>query len=365
MLVDRYVLDISRLIVRSISGRQPTGVDNVVLGYLENLKKEKVLYFRYLFLQVIFTKSAQSYILKKVLQKQKISFLVLVGIIFSSLFEIAKYRKNKADYFLNLGHYNLDKHWMFGEMKKIAHKTAVLIHDLIPITHPKYTSDKEQKKHKLRIINSAKFSNKIFFVSNETKNQFIKYSKENGINVTASLYVVKSASHKKFKLSENRDHYLMVGTIEPRKGYKEILKLWKNKKISYSLVIIGQKGWMCGDEIKLIEELKSQGLIKWEKSCSDSKLDDYYSRSFALIQNSYYEGYGLPVLEAINNGLRVYARDISALSEFDENSIIKYKHIDGLYRLIKDNHLLDKQISFQNQRTWREASSELEALLLL
>ena len=44
MLVDRYVLDISRLIVRSISGRQPTGVDNVVLGYLENLKKEKVLY---------------------------------------------------------------------------------------------------------------------------------------------------------------------------------------------------------------------------------------------------------------------------------------------------------------------------------
>ena len=193
----------------------------------------------------------------------------------------------------------------------------------------------------------------------------IKYSKENGINVTASLYVVKSASHKKFKLSKNRDHYLMVGTIEPRKGYKEILKLWKNKKISYPLVIIGQKGWMCGDEIKLIEELKSQGLIKWEKSCSDSKLDDYYSRSFALIQNSYYEGYGLPVLEAINNGLRVYARDISALSEFDENSIIKYKHIDGLYRLIKDNHLLDKQISFQNQRTWREASSELEALLLL
>ena len=249
-------------------------------------------------------------------------------------------------------------------MKLIATDIVVLIHDLIPITHPEFSTNKETKKHKKRVNNSANLSDKVICISHETRFQFEKYLSNNKVSLSADLKVIHSASELKFSITSPREYYIMVGTIEPRKGYIDILKMWQTTDAKYPLVIIGQKGWMCDEEINLIKQLQKSGKVIWEKECSDEKLIEYYSKSRALIQNSYYEGFGLPVLEAINNRLVVFAREIAAILEFDNRAVKKYKDLKELKSFINDESLIDSVAEPKTKRVWLDAANELKSYLM-
>ncbi|EQB00630.1 hypothetical protein L288_18065 [Sphingobium quisquiliarum P25] len=113
--------------------------------------------------------------------------------------------------------------------------------------------------------------------------------------------------------------FLMVGTIEPRKGARQVLAafeaLWA-QDIAINLVLVGKLGWMMDD---FADHLRSHTQLNrklfWLEAISDEFLDGVYASCSCLIAASEGEGFGLPLIEAARHGLPVLARDIPVFRE--------------------------------------------------
>ena len=111
----------------------------------------------------------------------------------------------------------------------------------------------------------------------------------------------------------------MVGTIEPRKGHEELLKvfdlLW-NEGETAAIVFIGKIGWEVDGLIKEIRKNKMFGnRLFWLDNCSDEFLLEIYKGASGLLVSSLAEGYSLPIVESQNFGMPVFARDIPVFRE--------------------------------------------------
>jgi glycosyltransferase involved in cell wall biosynthesis len=121
-----------------------------------------------------------------------------------------------------------------------------------------------------------------------------------------------------FKLKSNSS-FLMVGTIEPRKGHMQTLaafeKLW-SEGLDINLAIVGKQGWMVE---KLMDILRNHPQMNnrlfWLEGISDEYLLEVYSASTCLIAASEGEGFGLPLIEAAMHKLPIIARDIPVFRE--------------------------------------------------
>jgi len=117
----------------------------------------------------------------------------------------------------------------------------------------------------------------------------------------------------------NRPSFLMVGTLEARKGHRQVLaameQLWA-KKLDANLVIIGKQGWKTEDLAERIQghpELNQR--LFWLQGISDEVLEQVYRGSGALLAASRGEGFGLPLIEAAQYGRPIIARDIPVFRE--------------------------------------------------
>jgi glycosyltransferase involved in cell wall biosynthesis len=116
-----------------------------------------------------------------------------------------------------------------------------------------------------------------------------------------------------------RPTFLMVGTVEPRKGYGQAFaameQLWQNG-VEANLVIVGKLGWLMDDLAERLQMHPEQGhRLFWLRDASDEMLGLIYRKSKALIAASEGEGFGLPIIEAAQHGLPIIARDIPVFRE--------------------------------------------------
>lgn len=116
-----------------------------------------------------------------------------------------------------------------------------------------------------------------------------------------------------------RPYLLYVGTIEPRKNlltliraYDELLRATPHRP---QLVLAGGRGWLCDEVFKLVEDLKLQDQVRFTGYVADEDLPAIYSGTEAFVYPSFYEGFGLPPLEAMACGAPVIASDVSSLPE--------------------------------------------------
>lgn len=120
-------------------------------------------------------------------------------------------------------------------------------------------------------------------------------------------------------LSARRPNFLMVGTIEPRKGYRIALdafdQLWA-EDIDAELTIVGKIGWGTENLVDRIRRHPELGKrLTWRESVDDAGLCGLYSNCVALIAASFSEGFGLPIVEAGHFGKPVIASDIPVFRE--------------------------------------------------
>ncbi len=113
--------------------------------------------------------------------------------------------------------------------------------------------------------------------------------------------------------------YLVVGTIEPRKNHRRILdafdRLWREGSES-SVLIVGRLGWLSDEVAERIRTHREFGRrLFWLPAASDTELDHAYRNAAALIFASCCEGFGLPLVEAMQYGLPVLASDIEVFRE--------------------------------------------------
>ncbi|MBK1898205.1 glycosyltransferase family 4 protein [Chryseobacterium paridis] len=218
-----------------------------------------------------------------------------------------------------------------AEIKKYTNlKKVVTIHDLIPILFPDlhFTSTLIE-----RIIASIGEDGYAICVSENTKKDLLNYAPYLNpnrvfVNLLAAsdelFYVCKNEEKfnsikKKYNLPEK--YFLSVGTLEPRKNVdfviRNFIKVIKENGIDdLGLVLVGAKGWdydKIFDEYNNAEELKDKIIITGR--VPDEDLASLYSNAHSFYYMSFYEGFGLPPLEAMQCGVATVTSNTSSLPE--------------------------------------------------
>ena len=239
-------------------------------------------------------------------------------------------KKNDIIFLLD---FNLISVITFSKIFKFYSKNKIkivsMIYDVLPYTNPNWFNVKNYKKiYYLWISAILKSSNVIFTISETVKEKVKKYFNSKINKNTIIKSIILGGNFSKFakikKKNNEKISFLMVGTIEPRKGYLDIIKCFKkiSKHNNVELNICGKLGWNCENIKKELLERSNQFTnINFIQSPSDQKLKNLYEHSQVLIAASYDEGFGLPIVEALSNGLHVIARDIPIFREVGKNHI--------------------------------------------
>jgi len=206
-------------------------------------------------------------------------------------------------------------------------KSIVTVHDLAIYKNPTWFPS-QIFSTKLLVPQSLRKADRVIAVSESTKRDLkdIFNVKAKKLKVIYEGFMVKKIeiksskidSLKKFKLWPN--FILFIGTLEPRKNlitllraYKKLLSSSEFKK--YQLVLAGTKGYKSNEVFDAIKGLKLGKQVKYIGYVSHNQKIDLLSKAICFAFPSSYEGFGLPVLEAMVLGTPVITSNISSLPE--------------------------------------------------
>lgn len=265
-------------------------------------------------------------------------------------------------------------------------RRVMTIHDLTCIKYPQYTN-KIVKTYSDRIKQCLKWADLAITVSQATKRDIIEHLgvPDERIYVTypASRYSPSYLSDRqteKLKREINYDfsrpYLLFVSTIEPRKNINNLVLafnyLKQKHKIEHQLVLIGQKGWLYRPIFQTIASSPWKEEIHYLGYLPDATVALFYSQAEVFVYPSFYEGFGLPVLEAMTLGAPVVTSNTSSLPEVAGEAAILVdpqniqQLADAIFQVISDSQLRQKLIYKGKQRatlyTWEKtARSTLKA----
>jgi glycosyltransferase involved in cell wall biosynthesis len=204
------------------------------------------------------------------------------------------------------------------------YKTVVTIHDISPLLFPRTQTRMNVFHHKYLLPAIIKQTDLILTVSESSRRDIINYysvperkvvAVHNGVD--ARFKPNKNTEALSFKRELPSRYILFVGTLDKRKNFETLIgafKLIKDRKLSHKLVISGAKGWMDVQVDALIARLGLQKEILFVHA-SDDELPILYSLADLFVLPSFYEGFGLPVVEAMACGTPVVAANTAALPE--------------------------------------------------
>lgn len=173
----------------------------------------------------------------------------------------------------------------------------------------------------------------------------------------------------------DRPTFLMVGTIEPRKGHAQVLaafeRLWE-QGVDVNLLIVGKPGWLVEAFLQRLREHPRRGSrLFWFESAGDDLLVAAYRRSSALIMASEGEGFGLPLIEAAHHGLPLVVRNLPVFREVAGENAHYFEGYDAAdladaLRTWLELAAVGKAPQPAGVRwlTWRESANQLVELLL-
>lgn len=202
-------------------------------------------------------------------------------------------------------------------------KTVVTIHDLAYF----YYNQEFLKKDLYQLKNWTGYaiqkSSKVIAVSNTTAKDIMTHYKApqekikviyNGFKNTKSTDVVTQNIKELTKLP----YFLYVGTIQPRKNIALLIEAFNalvEEDNSLQLLIVGKKGWLFEHVFEKVKELHLENNVTFTGYVPDHDLPYLYSHAIAYVLPSLYEGFGLPILEAMYNKCPVVASYNSSLPE--------------------------------------------------
>lgn len=165
---------------------------------------------------------------------------------------------------------------------------------------------------------------------------------------------------------------LGLGTIQPRKNYRRLIQAFSNLKPrmpDLKLIIAGGKGWLYDDIFAEVERLGLKDQVLFPGLVDDEDLPALYSAAELMAYPSLYEGFGLPVLEAMACGTPVVTSNVSSLPEVSGEAALLVNPTDveaiteAMRRLLQDADLRRQIVArgFEQARqfTWDRAARQL------
>lgn len=223
-------------------------------------------------------------------------------------------------------------------LRDIGVMVYFVVHDLIPLDHPEWFSTGGVEEFRELMETVVKASGAIC-VSRATANALKAFAEPKLSKRSDPFYIGFahlgsnydcSAPTQGLSIDADRilaeiavkPSFLMIGTIEPRKGHKQALaafdSIWSTD-VDANLVIVGRWGWQMADfQRTLLEHPEFGKRLFWLDGISDEYLQKVYELCVCLLAASQAEGFGLPLIEAARHGLPVLARDIPVFREVAE-----------------------------------------------
>ncbi|MBD2114429.1 MULTISPECIES: glycosyltransferase family 4 protein [Cyanophyceae] len=260
------------------------------------------------------------------------------------------YRPIESKSISNSNIYHSPFHPIPEEIRTASHLQKFLsVMDLIPILFPDFFEFDESGTIK-KAINSLDPESWIFCISHSTKEDLCNYTK---LIDPSKVFVTHLAASELFYPCTNSQHFkyvcekykipkspyiLSLSTLEPRKNIDHIIRCYiqlveQEKLQDLHLVLVGTKGWKYD---KIYTELSNNPILKDRiivtGYVADEDLASLYSNALAFVYPSFYEGFGLPPLEAMQCGIPVITSDTSSLPEVvgDAGIMLNPKDVDGM-----------------------------------
>lgn len=278
-------------------------------------------------------------------------------------------------------------------LKKSRVRTYFVIHDILSVSRPEFFSEGHYKIFLDWLDIVFEYGDGAVCVSRASaddvygwlekarprreNNFYIGYS-HNGADIPENIPAKEARAdglEKRMPLISSAPAFLMVGTVEPRKGHAQTLAafemLWK-KGVAVNLVIVGRQGWSVDETAGRLRGHAENGRrLFWFEDADDGMLVSLYGDCDALLMASEAEGFGLPIVEAAQRGLPVIARDIPVFREIAGERAVYFsgKSPDDIAAVIESWLSIKKSGKVPDALgmtwlTWRQSAGKMMDIIL-
>jgi glycosyltransferase involved in cell wall biosynthesis len=267
-----------------------------------------------------------------------------------------------------------------------AGRRIITIHDLTFLYYPEFLTPESRRYYTGQIEWAVSAADHIIADSEATRIDIIHLlgvapEKVKTIYLAANpvfegAYSDDEVTQTAVELGAGRGFVLSVGTLEPRKNLPTLLRAYhllrQRHNASVPLVIVGGRGWIYDDVFRAMADLGLTDHVRHLTGISDVQLAHLYRAAGVLAFPSYYEGFGLPALEALHGGCPVVASNRGSLPEVvgDAALLLDADDVDawteGLNRVLSDNVFADdlRRAGYDQARrfSWDKAADQTLAV---
>lgn len=226
--------------------------------------------------------------------------------------------------YFNVGHTSLNTPDILTGLGARGIERIVLLHDLIPITHPEFCRPGDGDKHRARVLTALRHASRIIVNSRYTATELAAFAEREGV-IAPPIDAVHLGLEPIFltrpERSAPRPYFVHVGTIEARKNLAFLLTIWRRLQEKMGadapqLVLVGRYGWENEAVLDHLQRSPNlRGLVHQAANLPDASLAALMKNAQAVLAPSSVEGFDLPAVEACALGVPLIASDIPAHRE--------------------------------------------------
>ncbi|WP_157966259.1 glycosyltransferase family 4 protein [Oceanibium sediminis] len=243
--------------------------------------------------------------------------------------------------YINVGHTHLDAAHLARMRDAGCARIAIMIHDVIPLDFPEYSRPEAPARFEKLLRTAASAADLLIYNSQDTANRTEAWLKRWGMEVPGAAALLGVDP-----LDENRalpapeagahPHFVMLGTIEPRKNHLLMLSIWRHFHDTLDaadtphLYIIGRRGWENEQIVDVLDRAPYMGRTVFETGfIPDAEMTRLLASARALLFPSFAEGFGYPLAEAQQLGIPAICADLPVYRELAGDQPTYLDPLDG------------------------------------
>ena len=241
-------------------------------------------------------------------------------------------------------------------------RTVTVFHDLQHKRYPQYFRWFDLPFWNLFLWAAVKSSNKLIAVSAATRDDLRLFY---GADAEVVHHGAEAAFFEMAGRRQSKDYILCVSTLHPHKNLKRLLRAHSQSNSLPDLVVTGLKGFAARE----IEQLAG-GRVRITGWIPREELYQLFQGARAFVYPSTFEGFGIPVLEAMAAGIPIACSDIPPLREVAESTVVYFNPTDendiriAMEQVVTDDSLAEAARQRAAQFTWEKAARETLKVLL-